>query len=1064
MKKVIILLLLSACTLFAQYGPMKDKFYLGYMNSMYNGDYVSINQYLNYEALNINFMQSYGNHKDVDNTHNEGGFKDALTGYEGNVYGLIHDWSVNLNSARSLYLEREKILRGAYGQKSDYEAEMTSPSSHHPGYGYINHQVGSSYGPDIYGASGIKCLVNPDAGTSSSSTRYVVSGLYDNEEQCERIKEYTTIADNTGWEQDYYYSDVKTSTWKWFVLPRMRINSSDAGTQKRIVRIEVYAFNSVSTDPPIDSFTIFADNFKQGGSYSGEYRDVYYDQATGNPLAKMSFSAVALNAGNTTMDEMGRSTHPWDSNVDYRVYWWGDADVYLDKVILEDEWAFFLFHPAIDSLQTTPYYFDAKIQEEVQSTSIGSYSNFAYFYMDEYMYNRIPCIAEVNRQIKSWRSDCGLVAESNISLISNYSGLRYSIPYDDVFSQLYSSGAVTDVLYIYQYPFGQFKTYEDAGHPENDIYTYTPLPPGVSVPSPSTYPGTGNFYNSFVGTATGYHLAGGGSTGDKDNYDDSLNLLIQNDFKSGFGWQISVIDEMRRGAELTKLHSEVALSYGVQQHTYEDPLLFSPHLMYGSLREPTNEEIRMQYYLGIAYNVRHIPSYAYYSYQPGTNYYSWGMIGVGSNYETKRTSNYYLQDKWDSVASLNSKTQKLGDYLQDYNWQAGYSAHIDGSNHSFVQGITSIDPYKSGYNSTCYLTSPGYWGDCPDRTYWEMSFFTPKASTNNGKYVMLVNRRCTPCSYSSGGDIRYLRLKFNSSSLTGYSTWKLTDVLNPRNPKYFLASYSSAVDLGTLPGDPGYFLPGEGKLFKIEPVITGGGTLLADEVIDGQTITCTDTVWNNGYNITFKGNANTISFSDSAAIIMSGGIFQTDSASDGPQTTKNTFQAAVSGHKWKGVICAGTNVKVYNAKFQDVHSSDTGSYSLNCINCPLSDIRYNTFISSDTSNGGLNITYTNAVLFSSPPNSYVNYNTFTMNDSRYNAVQVQGFGGLTAGVYIENNTMTSNGYATGIFLSTITGGVIKNNSIKDTTRVRTYCYHQQICTAMQYRVPVQLQPAYLKQG
>ncbi len=36
---------------------------------------------------------------------------------------MINQWGTNMQT-RALYTEREKVLRGGYGQQSDYEAEM----------------------------------------------------------------------------------------------------------------------------------------------------------------------------------------------------------------------------------------------------------------------------------------------------------------------------------------------------------------------------------------------------------------------------------------------------------------------------------------------------------------------------------------------------------------------------------------------------------------------------------------------------------------------------------------------------------------------------------------------------------------------------------------------------------------------------------------------------------------------------------------------------------------------------------------------------------------------------
>ncbi len=291
---------------------------------------------------------------------------------------------------------------------------------------------------------------------------------------------------------------------------------------------------------------------------------------------------------------------------------------------------------------------------------------------------------------------------------------------------------------------------------------------------------------------------------------------------------------------------------------------------------------------------------------------------------------------------------------------------------------------------------------------------------------MLVNKRCSPYldanSDDHNGGRRYITAKFNanSSDLGQWNTWNIVDIETGKTMATFNKNSNAYVGIDTLH-------PGQGKIYQLVPVMTGGGILLADESISGGSITCLDTVWNNGHNITISGNS-TINFTDSACIIMNGGTFQCGNASDGPTTNKNTFQSTGSGHNWKGLYCAGSSVKIYNALFQN-EVSGVPLYSVTCTDCPLIDIRYNTFIASDTNSGGINVSYISYSTLTSPPAVYIDYNTFTMNNSRYNAVQVQSFAGLTAGVYIEHNTMTSNGNAAGVLLSTITGGVISNNSI-----------------------------------
>jgi hypothetical protein len=131
----------------------------------------------------------------------------------------------------------------------------------------------------------------------------------------------------------------------------------------------------------------------------------------------------------------------------------------------------------------------------------------------------------------------------------------------------------------------------------------------------------------------------------------------------------------------------------------------------------------------------------------------------------------------------------------------------------------------------------------------------------------------------------------------------------------------------------------------------------------------------------------------------------------------------------------GTIVKIYNAKFQDINGAIAGgNYAVTCINNPLNDIRYSNFIMGNDTAGAVNIAYTSSsynAVYSYVKYSYVKYNTFSMNGSFGRAIQIQGFAGNSAGTYIENNTLSSNGNAIGMFLSTVSSGSVRNNTLSN---------------------------------
>ena len=155
--------------------------------------------------------------------------------------------------------------------------------------------------------------------------------------------------------------------------------------------------------------------------------------------------------------------------------------------------------------------------------------------------------------------------------------------------------------------------------------------------------------------------------------------------------------------------------------------------------------------------------------------------------------------------------------------------------------------------------------DASNQRYWELGFFDPLLDGNFTKYFMFVNRRCVPETSPGVGDLRQLKVKFNGSQLAGFNNWAIIDVSTNQIVVTISRTSNSYYDFGT-------FNPGEGRLYKIFPAFIKGGELVTDEDISGKSITCLDTIINNGYNITID-SGSTISFTDSAAIIMNGGTF-----------------------------------------------------------------------------------------------------------------------------------------------------------------------------------------------
>ncbi|HMS35379.1 MAG TPA: hypothetical protein PKC91_14960, partial [Ignavibacteria bacterium] len=68
----------------------------------------------------------------------------------------------------------------------------------------------------------------------------------------------------------------------------------------------------------------------------------------------------------------------------------------------------------------------------------------------------------------------------------------------------------------------------------------------------------------------------------------------------------------------------------------------------------------------------------------------------------------------------------------------------------------------------------------------------------------------------------------------------------------------------------GEFNPGEGKLYKLAPVMQEGGILVSDEEVQGITFVCNGPVYNNGKDVSILEGTKII-FKTGAGINMNGG-------------------------------------------------------------------------------------------------------------------------------------------------------------------------------------------------
>jgi hypothetical protein len=382
-------------TLTPQSTNMKDRFYIGPFNFYFKEDlrtpfYTSV-----YESLSYNTMQSYGAHLDTipllqfPNHNYDAGFFDTLSFYTNFTNTILDNWKTTANNqnAHSLVIEREKILRAAYGQRSTYEAENISII---PRYYYSTHGTGDANYTDVnYGNRHVVYCSKQN----NDQPGYAVQHLIENGEQCNQSILFDSSENSSG---RSLFSDIKKNNYKykWYIKPCIRIDSNYAkqNFDTLVARIEISCYNGVTKNIDLKCWN-FLD---QNNNYNGNYLEVFNNlDSFPSQIYKLSIPALELAYYIGDDSVKYRSI---ENKTDYRVYWYGKVDFWLDYVRVDDEWAHFLFTDSLDNHPKNKWKFHTRIQEEVEA--FGSNGGLGYFYVDEFGYNNIPCLAEVNRLIK----------------------------------------------------------------------------------------------------------------------------------------------------------------------------------------------------------------------------------------------------------------------------------------------------------------------------------------------------------------------------------------------------------------------------------------------------------------------------------------------------------------------------------------------------------------------------------------------------------------------------------------------------------------------------------------
>jgi|GEM_PF-1955093 len=304
-------------------------------------------------------------------------FGDLSTIEQGITNTLSHN---NQHDLRTIF-DRPITRYLSYGQRSDYQCEQLSEGDDYYFYAYDN-SITNTYVSDIndynFNGAGSKVkYASLNASGPGAWQGYLVKDLRSNREQCNRIIDHT-----------------RDDTYRWYVKPRIRIDTTFANNPSNqnvnVCGIEILNWNG----DVVKNVTLKTRNFKANGSmYSGNYIDEFYYQ--------LGDSNLTLEATQLCPDPI-KNAFDWrvPVNVDIRVYWYGQCEMYIDYIRVENEPARQLF----DINNVSHNYLMNRLTSEINVAS-GGYDPTDpmpnNFYTEEFEFNMTPSIQYLSRIIDS---------------------------------------------------------------------------------------------------------------------------------------------------------------------------------------------------------------------------------------------------------------------------------------------------------------------------------------------------------------------------------------------------------------------------------------------------------------------------------------------------------------------------------------------------------------------------------------------------------------------------------------------------------------------------------------
>ena len=993
-----------------------DKFHIGAVDC----DYDYPNNYPHLKQLGFDLWHSYVG-EDNSNPNraypkqywaNRFGGDSLMASVSNSTYlKTVNDYINQIyGNGDKLIIMRPKIEWLCHGQRSDYKCAASQHID--PDLWFYGFQSpGYSANDDYYDNTAIgdnkwvrQCLV------SSTTHGFIVSRLKSNTEQCY----YSNSQGGNEWQGD--------SQCDWLIKPKIRIDSSFANNLSNAI-IQVCRVDIKNQgDTLIKSFDILARDFRSSDAnrYLGNYLEEFYFVT--NDWQDTSSQTIYHKAWGDKYGYCARGDHypdnQDDNHADIRVYWYGNCDMWIDYVRVDNDVADKLFSGYYDNPNDPDHRW---IYNE--ATQIG-YGKIMKYYLELVEFNNIPCMAYVNSRLKQYSGgNADLIQDLNNSISAHVPWDRRTSVENPTFlyNQYIQKVGLTQV-------FGEAYPMTACFTSDTNQQCFSKIPntllkhSGDSILAKAVSPAAYDDWLQDNINCKPYCLEEG-VYNDHTCFVNSCGRETSGDLhqdQGNFRFQMQLCDAISKLADIPFIMMP-------QAHQW-----FLP----GEVRrEPTNEELNMMANVGVSYGVRGMIYFMYASWiDHNSCRYASGI--TLPNDTALKTINYYGESNPDKKQTfqgiVNRLSNKWGPYLMSFNNTDRHSYIYNDETErgqlvasSYISSVTAFKP-GSGTPS-CPVDNPaGLTNDCPNDSYLQVATF--KNTEQYSRYFMLVNRRCSPyideTTEDRRGGRRFMRVQFksNSSEFAGFNNWKVINTINDSVIATFNKTVYSNIDLD-------WFMPGEGRLYKISPVMVEGGTLVSDESLSNSSFNCNGMIYNGGHKLTFARNCH-ISFDSSAGIVINGGNF----ISSGVYGV--TLQGK-TGMQWKGIDCVNCDtVSIAGTTFNDLKPNNTsGYYPLSFNDCAYLYFSGNTVNATNTTfNGILDLNLDGSDSFSRI--SYVIYgNTLNLGTVTTSAISFVATSALQIPVYIQNNNIVSNssGSANGLYLSNVSLGVISGNTISNFT-------------------------------